>query len=551
MEGVIREGSLGNILLKSNIITEDDIKAALKEQNSASCRFGEALVSLGIVTQEDIDWALSNQLDIPYVRLKTGMIDPAAVALVPAHLARQYNLIPLIRTGDDLNVGMADPLNRVAIEAVEKVTGCQVHVSVSLIREIREMLDHFFGPPTEPVSFGYQSAAFSARVLEVINADQTGAKFLEYLLAYFIQNRLSGLSLQPVGDAVSLLARRGGTSREIGQLAVTRYQEFLLNLRRWCRLEGHPEVSSRGGYLFNFRGQRHPFQVLMLRGLGGDFVTFKLNLSATFPARLADLKLSDERERELKKLTASGGLVVVVHKDTDDRCQLMDLLLTETDTEGKSVILLGDGLGSVSSHFPRIPCKGGFHGDCHGLVMAALEHDPDILVIEDASEPQTFIAASKAAMRGKLVLAGLDFKDMGATLRHLLYFWHKHYVIPTYIRGIISCRRVVLLCNSCRRPHQLSLEETAALGTALPPGGYFKAAGCPDCDRTGYRGSRYLLDLIPFDKGVIEVFESATDGREIVNYLAQGGYQGSAEEGVELLKSGDISPEEYVTSILL
>jgi hypothetical protein len=289
----------------------------------------------------------------------------------------------------------------------------------------------------------------------------------------------------------------------------------------------------------------------MLRGLGGDFVTFKLDLSATFPSRLSDLSLSEAREAELKGLTAAGGLVVVVHRDSDDRCQLIDLLLAETDTSGKSVILLGNGLGSGTRRFPRIPCHGGFHGDCHTLVTAALEHDPDILVIEDATEPQAFIAASKAAMHGKLVLAGINFKDMGATLGHLLYFWHKHYVIPSYIRGVVSCRRVVLLCPDCRQPHQLSEEESISLGVCLPPGSYYKAAGCPKCDSTGYRGSRYLLDLIPFDKGIIEVFESATDGREILSFLSVRGYRGSGEEGAELLKSGEISTEEYVTSILL
>jgi hypothetical protein len=551
MEGVIREGSLGDILHKSNIITEDDIKAALHEQQALSCKFGEALVRLGIVAQEDIDWALSNQLDIPYVRLKKNMIDPAAVELVPAALSRQYNIIPLIRTGDELNVAMADPLNRAAIEAIEQATGCTVRVSVGLIREIREMQDYFFGPPAEPASFGFTSVAFSPRILEIINGDAGGAKFLDYLLAYFMQNRLSVLSLQPLGDSVAVLARRGGVSRNIGQLAITHYQEFLLNLRKWCQFGGPSDVNSRGGYLFNFRSQRYLFQVLMLKGLGGDLVTFKLNISSSFPVTLADLKLSEEKESRLRKLTTGGGLVVVVHREAEERCQLMDLLMAETDTTGKSVILIGDGLGNGPVRFPRIPCHGGSYGECHGLVLAALEHDPDVLVIEDASEPESFIAASKAAMRGKLVLAGLDFKDMGSTLRHLLHFWHKHYVIPTYIRGIVSCKRVALLCPNCRQQLQLSEDESAALGTHLPPGSYFRAVGCPECDLTGCRGSRYLLDLIPFDKEVIEAFESAADGREILAFLSSRGYRGSGDDGAELLQSGHISPEEYVTSILL
>src|SRR5512134_3826505 len=111
MESIVRPGSLGDILFRCQIISEDDIRAALDEQQASGCRFGEALVKQGVVTQEDIDWALSNQLNIPYVRLKPAMVDQGAVALVPAPLARQHNLIPLIATGDEISIAIADPLN--------------------------------------------------------------------------------------------------------------------------------------------------------------------------------------------------------------------------------------------------------------------------------------------------------------------------------------------------------------------------------------------------------------------------------------------------------
>jgi len=551
MEALIKEGSLGYILMKSHIISEDDIRSALEAQQASHCRFGEALVTLGVVTQEDIDWALANQLDIPYVRLKKDMIDAAAVALLPAQTARQYNLIPLIRAGDELNVAMADPLNRVAIEAVERSTGCQVIVSVALIREIREMQDQFYGAPTSPVSFGLTSSSFSPRVLEIINGDITGATFLDYLLAYFIQNRLTVLSLQPLGDMVSVTARRGGATREIGTLAITHYQEFMIHLRRSCKLEGVNETSTKSGLSFTLRGQRHNFQVLLLRGLGGDFVTFKQSHADAFPARLADLHLASATEEQLRKLPAGAGMVVVAHRESEDRCRLIDLLLSEADTAGKSVILLGEGLGQGTKRFPRVPAHGISPGETHSLISAVLEHDPDVLAIEDATESQSFIAAGKAAMRGKLVIVGVSLKEIGAAVRHLLYFWHKHYIIPTYIRGIVSCRRVSLLCPACRQPHHLSPDESAALGTALPSGSYFRASGCPECEQSGYRGSRFLLDVINFDSAVVEAFETASDSRDLLRFLTDRGYRGSAEEGDELLRSGEISPEEYVTSILL
>jgi len=106
-----KKGSMGAILSACNIINEGDIAAALEEQGRTGARFGEALITLGIVTQEDIDWALSNQLDLPYIRLKVDMIDPDAVRLVPAAMARKFNLIPLIKAGGELSIAISDPLN--------------------------------------------------------------------------------------------------------------------------------------------------------------------------------------------------------------------------------------------------------------------------------------------------------------------------------------------------------------------------------------------------------------------------------------------------------
>ncbi|MDU0457086.1 MAG: pilus assembly protein PilB, partial [Geobacteraceae bacterium] len=172
MADQIKKGSLGDILSASQIISEADISLALEEQKRTGARFGEALVNLGIVTQEDIDWALSNQLDLPYIRLKSDIIDPDAVKLIPAAMARKFNLIPLIKAGGELNIAIADPLNKPAIEAVEQHSGCTVNISVALIREIREMIEVFYGSSGRD-SLGFTSGAFAEKALDAINADLT------------------------------------------------------------------------------------------------------------------------------------------------------------------------------------------------------------------------------------------------------------------------------------------------------------------------------------------------------------------------------------------
>ena len=257
----MKKASMGAILSACNIIDENDIAAAMEEQKRSGVRFGEALINLGIVTQEDIDWALSNQLDIPYIRLKVDMIDPDAVRLVKAATARKFNLIPLIKAGNELSIAISDPLNREAIEAIEQQTGCQVNISVALVREIREMIAACYGS-NENEQMGFESRAFSEKSLEVINSDVSGTRLLDYLLIFILQNRLSSLSLQPMGKFVTVSGRRSGISRPIGTLADTYFQDLTNKILNSIGTSVEYRSNSSGQLTFNYRSRPINFKVI-------------------------------------------------------------------------------------------------------------------------------------------------------------------------------------------------------------------------------------------------------------------------------------------------
>ena len=539
MESIVRPGSLGDILFRCQIISENDIRAALDEQQASGSRFGEALVKLGVVAQEDIDWALSNQLNIPYVRLKPTMVDTEAVALVPAALARQHNLMPLIATGDEISIAIADPLNATALAAVEKAAGCPVSVSVALLREIREMQEIFYGPPEETDTLGFESAAFPASALSAINHDLTGTRFVDYLLLFVVQQKLSSLSLQPLGDGIAVVCRRGGVGREVGRLSSTHYPEVVMRVKKLAKLAGG-EFTAKGAFAFGWKGRMIPFQVALLRGEGGDYLTFRMRVDAAFPDSVADMGLPEATAARFAELAAAGrGMVVVGAREEEMRGRLMDLYLKECDTVGRTVIMVGSGPPQGGRRFPRVPVPTGT--EVGAVVMAALEHDPDILVLEDVADGKIFAAASRAAQRGSLVVAGLGCGDGAGALQQLISFRDRHLLTPAHLRGIIVCAGVRTLCHDCR---------TAVLSPPGDPEPSFRAAGCPACGQTGYGGTRFLMDVITFDQRAREIFESARDATHALDHLREHGWRGIAEDGRALVAQGDISREDYMASLL-
>ena len=126
---------LGQLLVSSNVISEEQLKEALGMQKRAGGRLGTNLVKLGYITEEKLVTFLSRQYGVPAVNLSEYKIDQAILKLVPRDIARKYLIMPVARVGATLTVAMADPSNVFAIDDVKFMTGqCCVQNSIKVIR---------------------------------------------------------------------------------------------------------------------------------------------------------------------------------------------------------------------------------------------------------------------------------------------------------------------------------------------------------------------------------------------------------------------------------
>jgi type II secretory ATPase GspE/PulE/Tfp pilus assembly ATPase PilB-like protein len=545
MESLVKKGTVGEVLFRSRIITEDDIRLALEEQRLSGCRFGEALVKLGIVDQEDIDWALSNQLDIPYVRLNEQTIDRNAVKLVPRGVARKYNLIPIIRTEDELHIALADPLDRTAVEEVEKLTGCRVTVSMPVIRELTEMLDLFYGPARDDASFGFSSSSFSESILEKINSDSSGTRMLEHLIVFFLQNGIESISLQPAAADVQVSVRSNRLFREIGRFPLNSYPDLLSYILKLTRFDNSGDLVKEGKVVFRFRECDVVLRVSMIKAQDGDCVTIRLWSKHTFPSRLDDLGLGMATASRFRSLTEiDSGLVLFSSWNRYERSRLLDLYLVEAATTGKNVMLLGENIGRGKKSFPRIPLADGHSEGLEWLMTVLDDHDPDILMLEDITDSRSFLTAWKSAMRNRIVVAGISCSGLGGALDYLLSERHFNHSIMAGIRGIVSCSGIRTLCPHCRESHPDAGRDMELPHTDL----YHRGKGCADCGFSGLNGMKYLLEVVTVDAAFRDSFESARESAELLSRISGNGYGNIDGQLQGLLCKGDISPEEYAAA---
>ncbi|HTR44310.1 MAG TPA: ATPase, T2SS/T4P/T4SS family, partial [Thermodesulfovibrionales bacterium] len=122
---------LGQMLIASNIISEEQLRQALNLQKKDGGRLGTNLVKLGHVTEDNLVSFLSKQYGVPAINLSEYTIDPPVIKLIPIEMARKYLIMPVTRVGATLTIAMADPSNLFAIDDVKFMTGYNVEVVVS------------------------------------------------------------------------------------------------------------------------------------------------------------------------------------------------------------------------------------------------------------------------------------------------------------------------------------------------------------------------------------------------------------------------------------
>ena len=288
-----------------------------------------------------------------------------------------------------------------------------------------------------------------------------------------------------------------------------------------------------------------------MSGYGGEYITIRQHQSAGVPNRLSDLHLPPQQEADFIRLSRQQqGITFFASRNTQERDRFMDLMLEEIDTAGKNVIILGEGPGKMSKRFPRILLPRD-ETERAATIMRALEHAPDILIIEDVTEAMPFTAACRAAMRGKLILAGLETRGTGNVLRQLLLYQQQNNFLPVFVNGLVSFKGIQLLCPDCRAEYVPPDEELAAMNLSENPASFYCSTGCSTCGHSGFSARKFLTDVLLFSDEFLRIFEQSSDVASLVNHLKTAGYHGLEDEGLRLLMAGDVSPEEYIAAVVL
>lgn len=547
---------LGDLLVSVGKITDEQLDFALQIQREKKMKLGETLIDLTFVTEKDIIEVLEFQLGIPQVDLEKYYIEPDVPHLISESFARTNLLIPIKRDGMRLAVAMSDPLNILVINDLEIVTGFEVDPKIATEKDIKNAIDQYFSKKSAEQAaeeftkeYKLEKDDIDKELLREINKAPV-VRLVNTIIVQAAQSRASDIHIEPAEEYLRIRFRIDGDLQEVMKPAKQTHGAIVTRIKIMAKLDiAERRVPQDGRIEINVKNKELDLRVSTIPSIHGEKVVIRLLDRSTFLMPVSDLGLSPQNLDAFQEIIKSrNGIVLVTGPTGSGKSTSLYAMLNELNESKRNVMTVEDPVeyrmdGITQS---QVNVKAGFSFP-EGL-RSMLRQDPDVIMVGEIRDTETAQIAVRAAITGHLVLSTLHTNNSIATINRLVDMGIKPYLVSSSIVAIVSQLLVKKICHSCRVPYlpdhqELEMLELDDLDIEIE---LHRGTGCPHCKNTGYRGRMPIFEILQFDHDLRKMITDGKSSNEIKTLMSRKGMRTLQDSCLELVLKGDTTVEELM-----
>ena len=592
---------LGELLIKRNYITQEQLKKATDEQKLKGGRLESNLVRLGYIKEDELLSFLSAQYRVPSVKISKMEINPSVIKLIPSSISKKYFIIPINRMGPKLTVAMVDPSNIVVIDEIKFMTGFNVEPVVASETEIIDAVKKYYGGGGSVAGLGtvnFQSSDFDLEEgktnasgdgimldddvvdvddfdklvhgavdnVEVVEAEQNSdeaidmqgpiIKIVNGILIKAIKLGASDIHFEPYERTFRVRYRLDGVLRRDMALPIQIKNAMTSRLKIMAKLDIAEKRLPQDGRikLRMGKGREMDFRVSSIPVLYGEKVVLRLLDKSALQLDMTKLGFEESSLADLKAaIHKPVGMILVTGPTGSGKTTTLYSALSELNKESENIITAEDpieynfmGINQVQMH------------EEIGLTFASalrsfLRQDPDIIMVGEIRDFETAQIGVQAALTGHLVLSTVHTNDAPGTISRLIDMGIEPFLISSAIVLILAQRLIRKVCMECREPikvHPQLLIDLGIPADEVKSFQVYKGKGCSLCNNTGYKGRVGLYEVMPMKEEVKELVLSRASTSEIKKEAIRLGMKTLRQSGIAKIKEGVTTIEEVLRSTM-
>ena len=540
---------LGEVLVSEGLTSEAEIHVALSQQKKQKGkRLGEVLVELGMVDESAIARVLANRLGLPFIDLDSTDIESDALAEIPARVIREQQVFPIKADIETLTVAMGDPLSSEAIDAVRFTCKKRVVEVVATPTQLKTYIADRLSTQESSEDFEtYLRSLGGSGTDGDAEDDDDVIKLVNRFIVDAVRDRASDIHIEPYGEKQDLTVRFrvDGQLRNYRRIPSEYRERIVARMKIMARLNIAERRLPQDGKIRFKLGEREIELRMVTLPTAGENEDVVLRILAGFGALpLSEMGLSPENLQAVEALVRRPyGLMLAVGPTGSGKTTTLHSMLAQINDVKKKIWTVEDPVEITQPGLRQLQVQPQIGLTFASAMRSFLRADPDVIMVGEMRDEETAHMGIEASLTGHMVLSTLHTNTAPETVTRLIDMGMEPFSFSDALLGILSQRLARQLCEKCKVQYDATPDETDEFSRYIgadaveraTTGGVLKlwrADGCVECEKTGYRGRLALHELLVNNDEIRAAIQRKATTGEIRDLAQQAGMQTLLQDGV-------------------
>ena len=556
-------GMLGDILIKSGLIGQEELTLAHKQQEKNEF-LGDALIRLKLVTENNLIAALQKSLGVEYLDLRELTIPANVVRCLPRDLCEHNRIIPVKLEGNQLTIAMADPSDILKCDNIAMVTGLKVFSVLASSSQIGERLkqvwdageasvdDYSDLEPLDEIDIVLDEEEKDVSVEELIGSSRVPPviRIVNAIISEAIRYGASDIHIEAKTKCSVIRYRIDGMLHAKIRIPSDLHAAVISRLKILARMDISERRRPQDGRITVKAGTRIvDLRVSSLPTINGEKIVMRILDKSASVKRLEELGvLPDDLNRIMIISKKPQGVIIATGPTGSGKTTMLYSLLAAMMNPSKNFETIEEPVEYFLEEANQVSIHEKIGLSFAQVLRATLRQDPDVILVGEVRDFETADTAFKAALTGHMVLTSLHTNSAIASITRLIDMGIKPYILSSALEGVVAQRLVRKICDTCREEVVPSAEQAALLRVPHDffKGKVFQGAGCARCNNTGYKGRLGIFEIFLMTDEYRQLISTSYKESEILTIARANGMRSLLEDGLEKVRQGMTTMEEVL-----
>jgi type IV pilus assembly protein PilB len=561
---------LGDLLVAEGLISSEQLQRALGEQKGSNEKLGSILVRLGMVNEDSLIGFLSRQYGVPSITLSQLDIDPEVTRLIPAQIARKYEVLPVKRAGNTLTLAMADPTNVFALDDISFMTNLQVVPVVASQGAIRKAIERIYETQVSAISEVISAMEVESGHMEVLESEAEGTaskldvfelkeateeapvvRLVNLILSDAIKRGASDVHLEPFEKVFRVRYRIDGVLHEMMTPPKRLEPAVLSRVKIMSSLDiAERRLPQDGRIKLRFANREIDLRVSTLPTIFGEKIVMRILDKEALTLDLSKLGFDAwGMEQFSKAIRSPYGMVLITGPTGSGKTTTLYSAIHTINSPDINIMTAEDPVEYNLKGINQVQINEEIGRTFASALRSFLRQDPDVILVGETRDLETAQIAIRAALTGHLVLSTLHTNDAPSTVARLIDMGIPPFLVSSSLLLIVAQRLARRVCQHCKIPYEVEEESLAAYGHLPRSSGkltLYRGKGCEECNFTGLRGRVAIYEVLPVTQEIRDLILRSAPSSEIAAVASQQGVKTLREAGLLKVIEGVATVEEIL-----